>query len=138
MPVDYVIDPVRRLVITTCEGRVTFAEAKDHQNRMLGDPAFDPTFDQLIDATAATELVLSEAEAIAIADRSVFSPLSRRAFVATQPEIFSMGRMLQVYAAKHDTGQVFSDLDSALKWLGLAGETRPDRPIANRHTATTE
>lgn len=138
MPIDYVIDPVRRLVITTGQGSVTFAECQDHQDRLLNDPAFDPTFDQLVDTTGAKELILSEAEAMEVAERAVFSALSRRALVATDPAIFSQGRILQVYASKHSTGQVFSDMDSALKWLGLASEIKPARPIANQRMAATE
>ena len=98
MPCRYVIDKERRLVITTGLNRVTFAEAKAHQDQLVSDPDFNPEFNQLIDATAVTALDMSVDEAKMIARRAFFSPTSRRAFVATSPSIFGMARLM----AAHD------------------------------------
>jgi hypothetical protein len=51
MPIRYVIDKERRLVLTTAEDILTFAEVKLHQDRLRSDPDLDPTFNQLIDGT---------------------------------------------------------------------------------------
>lgn len=54
MPVEYIIDKERRLVISTAWGRATFAEARAHQERLKDDPDFHPEFNQFLDATDVT------------------------------------------------------------------------------------
>jgi hypothetical protein len=120
--IDYVIDKERRLVVTTASGRVTFAEAKSHQDRLAEDPDFDETFSQLLDATAATSVEVSVEQLRMLAMRRMFSASSRRAFVATNPAVFGVGRILQSYleiARAEVQVSVFYDRASALKWLGL-------------------
>lgn len=120
-PYCYVIDKEKRLVVSTMWGHVTFAEARALQDQLKNDPDLDPDFDRLIDLTAVTVLDISILEARMIAGFSLFSPKSRCALAATEPAIFGMGRLMQVY---HETagGQeqvcVFYDRDAALKWLG--------------------
>jgi hypothetical protein len=49
-------------------------------------------------------------------------PESRRAFVATEPHIFGLGRMMEIYhegPGYPDVG-VFHSMDEALKWLERA------------------
>jgi hypothetical protein len=128
MPCSYVIDKERRLVITNASGRVTFAEGKAHQDRLRSDPDFSETFDQLLDATEATTIEITTEQIRELARRPIFSSSSRRAFVATQPVVFGIGRMLQAHleiAKMVEAGQaqVFYDRTAALKWLGL--ETDP-------------
>ena len=121
MPIHYLIDKERRLVISTGEGQVTFKQVRTHQDQLLSDPCFDATFSQLIDMTKAMSLDLSNEEARQIASRNVFSSSSKRAFVATAAHIFGLGRLMEVYqehSAKVDV-HVFNDMDSALKWLGV-------------------
>src|SRR6516165_8985045 len=92
--VHYVIDKQRRLISTRAEGCVAFGDVRDHQDRLLADPDFDPTFDQLIDTIPATEFDMSAEDARILAERRVVSPESRRAFVAVKPHIFGLGRMM--------------------------------------------
>jgi len=118
MSVKYSIDQSQRLIVSVGEGIVGFGDIQDHQNRLLADPDFDPAFDQLIDASRVTSLVLTTDEVKTIASRRVFSPGSLRAFVAVRPYIFGLGRMMEVY--HEDIGQVhiFDSMDEALSWLG--------------------
>jgi hypothetical protein len=131
MAVGYRIDKHRRLVITTTDGPgpVTFDDVRDHQDRLLADPEFDASFDQLIDATLTTELKISAAQARIIAERPIFSPGSRRAIVASQPHIFGLSRMMEVYHQVVGAEvQVFYSMDEALNWLGkpqLSGQQHP-------------
>ena len=113
------IDKKCRLVLTTGEGSVTLKEITSHQDRLLSDPDFDATFNQLIDATAITRLDLSAEEARQIALRVIFSSTSRRAFVASKPAIYGMGRLMEVYQERHAQVHIFYDRDSALRWLGI-------------------
>jgi hypothetical protein len=122
MPVRYVIDKESQLVVTTGLGRLTFAESLAHQDQLLNDPDFNSEFNQLIDLTAATSLDISVAEAKRLAMRNPFSSTSRRAFVATNPSIFGLGRLMEVYhemSAVVSLVCVFYDLPSAMKWLGV-------------------
>ncbi len=120
MPCTYVIDKERGLVISTGLGRVTFVEMQDHQDQLVKDPDFNPEFNQLIDATAVTEVELSRDTAQDLASRKVFSSTSRRALVATKPAVFGMGRVLMAYVETSDSPSVtnvFYELAPALKWL---------------------
>ena len=127
MPINYSIDKDRRLVITTPSGRVTFAEFQAYQDRLADDPEFNPEFDQLVDGTAVTLLDITIEEAKIIAERKVFSSASRRAFVATSSDVSGMTRVAQNYLKKMNAPtriQLFSDVPSALKWLGLDSSPR--------------
>jgi hypothetical protein len=123
LKVRYSIDKHRRLIVTTAEGWLMFDDIKGHQDRLLVDPDFDASFDQLIDMTGVTTLDISAQEARFLAERRIFSPESRRVFVATKPHIFGLGRMMQIYYERLGAGQVFSSMDEALKWLGADTET---------------
>ena len=131
MPVQYVIDRERRLVITTAWDRVTFAEARAHQEQLKHDPDFHPDFNQFLDATAVTALDISAEEARTIARNSPhFSASSRRAWIAPSPFLFGMGRMIETYreiAGGAEQFRVFNDREQALKWLGL--DALPQSPV---------
>ena len=117
--VRYSIDKQRRLILTTADDRVTFDDIIGHQTRLLADPDFDASFDQLIDMTAVTKFEISADQARTLARRCIFSPESRRAFVATEPHIFGLGRMMEIYreGQRYADVHVFYTMDEALKWL---------------------
>ena len=119
MPVRYLIDAARKLIVSTGVGRVTFDEIRAHQDLLLADPAFDASFNQLIDATEVTELDLSMEQAQVVAQRPIVAPTSRRAFVATKPAVFGLGRVMEVYHERQALVRIFYDHRSALEWLGL-------------------
>jgi hypothetical protein len=54
------IDPERRIVFTTCSGRVTDEEFLAARQQILSDPHFNPSFDRLWDFSAVTEQHVSE------------------------------------------------------------------------------
>lgn len=122
MPVHYVIHKDQRLVITTGEGRVTFGEVRAHQDRLLNDPDFNPEFNQLIDARDVTEMTATPDEVKMVAQRALFSPKSRRAFVVASSFTYGMARMLQTYSEMSEPSSqmsIFGDRASAVKWLGI-------------------
>jgi hypothetical protein len=95
VPIHYVISEKKRLVVTIASGILTFAEAPAHQNRLVTDPNLNPSFDQLIDKTAVIGFQISSQEASGLARRPVLSSSSKRAFVASNPPAFGMGRLMQ-------------------------------------------
>lgn len=122
MPCRYIIDKERLLVISVGWDRVSFAEIKAHREQLAGDPDFNPDFNQLVDGIAVTALDISMEEAKTIASGTVFSPKSRRAFVASSLIILGLARMMETYSRigkGREEVKVFHDRDAALKWLGL-------------------
>ncbi len=97
MPARYVIDKEQQLVISIGSDRLTFAEVTTHQDQLRNDPDFNSELNQLIDLRAATSLDLSVDEAkINCPPPAIFTDI-QRAFVATNPAIFGMGRMMEAY-----------------------------------------
>jgi len=122
VPVRYVIDKKRKLVLTTGEGTLTFEEIKSHQDRLLADTNLDPGFNQLIDLTAVKMLSLSAGEAEQLARRKVLSPYSQRAVVASEKSVYGMFRLMQTYHEAtdgHSHVAIFYDRNQALQWLGV-------------------
>jgi hypothetical protein len=120
MPCDYVIDKERRLVLSSAWDVFTAAEAMDHQNRLRSDVNFDPGYAQLLDGTRVTKVEATPSDVQRLADRTIFSPSSRRAFVTSRTAVFGVLRMFQVYrelAGAAEQIKVFHDMPSALEWL---------------------
>jgi len=142
MPVRYVIDKERKLVITMASGRVTFAEMKAHQDQLERDPDFKPEFDQFVDGAAVTALDISADEVRVLVRHKVFAQTSRRAWVAPSPPVYGMSRLMGTYQEMlnaRSTISVFYDFPSALKFLGL--KALPDAIKAeakNPNTAKAE
>jgi hypothetical protein len=117
MKVRYFIDKQRRLILTTAEGSIKFDDIKDHQDRLLADPDFEASFDELIDTSAVMKFDISANEAGVLAERRNVSPESRRAFVAPKSHIFGLARIMEVYHERVGHAQVFYSMDEAVKWL---------------------
>ena len=119
MPAYFKIDKERRLVMSTAAGVLTLADALTHQESLLKDPDFDPSFCQLIDFTHVTNVEL-EAEGVRrLAQRSIFSPDSRRAILVASDLVFGFSRMFEIYreTAGEKGIHVFRNLDDALEWV---------------------
>jgi hypothetical protein len=119
VPLCYKIDKERKLVMSTGSGVVTMAESLAHQDNLLKDPDFAPSFSQLMDLTHVTELQLGTEDVRRIAQRPIFSGDSRRAIVASRDVVFGVLRMFEIFR-EHlgETGiRVFRNLDEALAWV---------------------
>jgi|SRR5947209_349360 len=122
MPFDYTVYKQLRLVISTGEGLVTWQEIKSRQDQAKTDPNFDPEFNQIVDFRSVTGLDMSGEQTRLLATRSIFSPKSKRAFVATSSAVFGVARMWETYTEFSDHPnevRVFYDISAALQWLGL-------------------
>jgi hypothetical protein len=60
MPVILKIDPRRRVVYSTCYGRLTDQEVLDHRSSIASDPNFNREFSEIVDFSAVTEVAVSE------------------------------------------------------------------------------
>ncbi|MGB2621179.1 MAG: hypothetical protein WA857_19115 [Candidatus Acidiferrum sp.] len=93
--------------------------ALDHQNRLLADPDFDPSYSQLMDYTHVTQIDLSAADVGLLAVRNVFSSNSRRAFLVPNDVAFGLARMFEMIreSAGERGIRIFRDLEEALDWV---------------------
>ena len=122
MPFRYVVHKDLRLVVSSGLGRVSWSEIKACQDQTKTDPNFNPEFDQIVDLRATTSFDMTVAQAGVLARRMIFSFSSKRAFVASSPAVFGMGRVWEAFTELSDNPsqiQVFYDLSPALNWLGL-------------------
>ena len=119
MPSSYKIDKENRLVISTGTGVLTMADALEHQKQLLKDPDFERSFFQLLDFTQVTDLELSAEEIRNLAQATVFSANSRRAFLVNSDLKFGLARMFAVFRETFgEKGiRVFRNLDDALDWV---------------------
>jgi hypothetical protein len=119
MPAYFKIDKERRLVMSVAAGVLTMDETLAHQEKLLKDPDFDPSFSQLWDLTQITKWEITAADMRRLAQRTIFSCHSRRACVATSDVAFGYARMFELLRENHgETGiEIFRNLDDALDWV---------------------
>ena len=125
MPAFYKIDKERRLVLSSGSGVFDLDEARSHQERLLADPEFDPTYSQLMDFTHVTRIELTAADIQHLAVRNIFSPDSRRALLVPNDLAYGLGRMYEILrgAAGERGIRVFRNLEDALDWVLSKQET---------------
>ena len=119
MPAYYKIDKERRLVMSTGSGVLTMTDALAHQEKLLKDPDFSPGFSQLMDLTQVTNVEFGTEDLRRLAQRSIFSPDSRRAILVSSDVVFGLSRMFEIFRETlGETGiRVFRNLDDALEWV---------------------
>jgi hypothetical protein len=125
MPEFYKIDKERRLVLTTGSGVFTLGTPFLTWTKLSKDPDFDPSFSQIADLTQVTRIELSADEIRRLAQRTIFSASSRRAFIAPDEVAFGIGRMFQILRGlEGEKGiRVFRSLEEALDWVFPRGAT---------------
>ena len=116
MPADYSIDPVRKIVTMRLFGLVRGHEGFDARERIVADPAYDSSYDELIDATGASGFDVSGATVRGAADSPLLSNDVRRAMVAVTDEAYGIFRMFQS-AMDRPRLQVFRSRREAEEWL---------------------
>jgi|SRR5882672_5261295 len=126
MPVTYTIDTKLGLVSSMATGGVTAAELLGHQNRLMRDPDFDPTFNQLADFSETTSVSVSSDDIRTLATRNIFERSARRCVVAPTAEIFGLARMFQAFrelSGGKEELHIFKERKEALHWLLSEGDS---------------
>ena len=120
MPWSFRIDKPRRVVFGTARDVLTDSEWGDALEKIVCDPDFDPSYDNLSDVSKVTDFKVSMRFIRQMASQSIFHETSKQAFVAPQDLAFGSVR---AYQGWHYHGEnvvnVFRTLDEALRWLGL-------------------
>jgi len=123
MSTTFRIDTELGVIFTTCKERVTDPEAISYLRAVAQHPDYNPIYKHLIDCAEIEIFEISADLTRSIAQKKLFSSRSRCAIVAPQDHIYGMARMFEL----QHTGsvQVFRDLASAEKWLGLDAPAYP-------------
>ena len=76
-------------------------------------------FSQLMDLTQVTNVEFGTEDLRRLAQRSIFSPDSRRAILVSSDVVFGLSRMFEIFRETlGETGiRVFRNLDDALEWV---------------------
>ncbi len=122
MPINTQIDSSLGVVFSTCQSVVTHKDILAHIERFNTDPAFQPSFNHLVDTRGITRFDVSIAEMRVISLHSAFNEKSRRAIVAEETELYGAGRVYQILREeqrKPDEVRVFRNMAEARCWLGL-------------------
>ncbi len=122
MPIISQIDSSLGVVFSTFQGVVTKEDILAQVERFNTDPAFQPSFNHLVDTRGATRFDVSFAVMRAFSIHSVFNEKSRRAIVAEEAELYDAARVYQILREdqrKPDQVRVFRDMEKARRWLGL-------------------
>lgn len=119
MPAFYKIDKEHRLVFTTGSGVFSHADAMAHMEKLSKDPDFDPSYSQIADFSQVTAFEISAQQIRELAQKSLFSPSSHRAFIAPNDLGYGLGRMFEML--RENQGEmgirVFRSLEEALDWV---------------------
>jgi hypothetical protein len=111
------------------EGRLTYEELLDHQQRLSSDPDFRPTMSHvmdargvtIMDARGVTERAVTAFGVRTVATPRIFAPGSRRAIIAGD-DASSYGYIEMFQALRSQSGEdieIFSTVEDAHRWLGL-------------------
>jgi len=122
----YWIDPSRRLVVSRASGVFTPDDVLAARRDVGRDPAFDPTYDQIIDLADAGDVQFDYNAMLAVASSSLSHAAIRRAIVARTAEQHSLACIFQV--ASEQIGQrieIFTTFDEALEWVGRGRSATP-------------
>jgi hypothetical protein len=122
MPATYRIDAARRLVLTRVWGVFTAEDLRNHFTSLAADPAFNPTFSQLVDLRDVAKV---ELDAPAIRRHALERLFDRRALralvVSRSSHHYELARIYAAFAEYASQNvHVFRDMHDAEEWLGLA------------------
>jgi len=121
MPASYRIDVERRLVLSRAWGVFTAQELYDIYTTLAADPAFDPSFVQLVDLRDVVRPYMEPSIIRRHALEYLFASGTQRALVTSSDVAYELARMYKTFAEYVPQNvQVFRDMHDAERWLGLA------------------
>lgn len=126
MPAHHVIDIANRIVLTVFTGVLTMHDVVENTEKLHSDAAFDPTFSELIDFTAVSDIELDPSELRTLHKRDPFSIVSKRALVVGLPNsIYGAAQMYRMMRANEVCVGIFHTITEASRWLGSNSRTAP-------------
>jgi len=120
MPASYLLDLERRVVFSRAWGVLTDADITAHAAALRSDARFDPSFRQVADFRAVSEIRVTGAVVRGIAFDNPFRREARRAFVVASDLAFGLARMFELAAAADaEEFRIVRTIEPALEWIGL-------------------
>ena len=125
MPATYRIDAERRLVLSRVWGVFTAQDLTNHFTTLAADPAFNPTYSQLVDLRDVERVDMDTPVIRRHALERLFHPSAQRALVVSSPLHYELARIYAEFAEYASQNvHVFRDMHDAEEWLGLAALTQ--------------
>ena len=117
VPVEFVVDPQKKLVVARFRGKVVAADIQQYVKRLLAHPSFLPDFSEIVDLTEVEELDLQANDMLRLADQvDPFSNESRRAFVVRTAVQHHAARMHKALRNKESIA-IFHGFEDAERWI---------------------
>jgi len=113
----HVIHADREFVVVTFGKSLSFADIARYSMLLRANPAFRPTFSEIVDLTEVEEITVEADEFLKLADETdPFSPSAKRAFVAWTSAQNHAARMHKILRAQRNI-EIFSTLEEAERWI---------------------
>lgn len=110
------VHPERRLVIVKFGKRLTIRDVEQYAARLRANPAFSPSFSEIVDLTEIEELDLQANDFLRLADEiDLFTVDARRAFVAQDAQDHA-ARMHKILRTQKNI-EIFKTVKDAERWI---------------------
>ncbi len=114
----YSIDCAKQVVSVRFTENLTFTEIENYALALRADAQFDPSFSEIADLRAVTDVALSTSDLMALADRiDPFSPRANRAFVAQGLAQINAAQLHHILRPEAGNVRVFFSIEEAETWI---------------------
>ncbi len=118
MPAHHIIDIANRLVLTVFTGVLTLHDVNENSEQLHADTSFDPSFAELIDFSAVSEIQIDIRELGMLLKRDPFSTISKRALVIGLPDsVYGAAQMYRLMRDSELCVGIFHTIAEASRWL---------------------
>jgi hypothetical protein len=114
----YSIDCAKQIVSVRFAENLTVTEIENYVLALRADAQFDPSFSEIVDLRAVTDVALSTSDLMALADRiDPFSPRANRAFVAQGLAQINAAQLHHILRPEAGNVRVFFSIEEAETWI---------------------
>lgn len=118
MPTQYIVDIGNRIVRTTFSGVIKPRDPIENVLRLRADPAFRPSFSELIEFDENSDVQLSATDFAMLVEIDPFLQTSKRAIVVgTRQSVYGTARMFQILMHHDRSVRIFVSEREAESWL---------------------
>lgn len=118
LPAQHTIDVERKCVSVMFGSRLTVQDIDRYSRLLQSNPAFDPSFCEIVDLRQVEQLDLTADDFLRLADQiDPFSPTAKRAFVVGTSVQEHAARMHKVLRTTRNI-QIFHSMEEANRWVG--------------------
>ncbi len=97
MPMSFKIDPARKTILTTVWDDLTEEDVREHQERLMHDPQFNPEYSELVDATGLKTIRLTALSTDRLVRSRPFGHSAKCAVIAESDLAFGISRMIELH-----------------------------------------